>query len=128
MSTTSRLNRKARGERPYFFDDPNVDKVVSMVMGLAGEVAVARDRLDTIERLLETKGLLKRAEIEAYEPTAVVMAERTAWRESFLGEILRIVEIDLDAVATGDTRPYDEAIAAVEKDRQPGHVAKKPEV
>ena len=56
------------------------------------------------------------------------MAERTAWRESFLGEILRIVEIDLDAVATGDTRPYDEAIAAVEKDRQPGHVAKKPEV
>lgn len=128
MSTTSRLKRKARGERPYFFDDPNVDKVVSMVMGLAGEVAVARDRLDTIERLLETKGLLKRAEIEAYEPTAVVMAERTAWRESFLGEILRIVEIDLDAVATGDTRPYDEAIAAVEKDRQPGHVAKKPEV
>lgn len=128
MSTTSRLKRKARGERPYFFDDPNVDKVVSMVMGLAGEVAVARDRLDTIERLLETKGLLKRAEIEAYEPTAVVMAERATWRESFLGEILRIVEIDLDAVATGDTRPYDEAIAAVEKDRQPGHVAKKPEV
>ena len=128
MSTTSRLKRKARGERPYFFDDPNVDKVVSMVMGLAGEVAVARDRLDTSERLLETKGLLKRAEIEAYEPTAIVMAERTAWRESFLGEILRIVEIDLDAVATGDTRPYDEAIAAVEKDRQPGHVAKKPEV
>lgn len=128
MSTTSRLKRKARGERPYFFDDPNVDKVVSMVMGLAGEVAVARDRLDTIERLLETKGLLKRVEIEAYEPTAVVMAERVAWRESFLGEILRIVEIDLDAVAAGDTRPYDEAIAAVEKDRQPGHAAKKPEV
>ena len=128
MSTTNRLKRKARGERPYFFDDPTVDKVVSMVMGLAGEVAVARDRLDTIERLLETKGLLKRAEIEAYEPTAVVMAERAAWCESFLGEILRIVEIDLDAVATGDTRPYDEAIAAVEKDRQPGHVAKKPEV
>ena len=128
MNTTSRLNRKARGERPYFFDDPNVDKIVSMVMGLAGEVAVARDRLDTIERLLETKGLLKRAEIEAYEPTAVVMAERAAWRESFLGEILRIVEIDLDAVATGDTRPYDEAIAAVEKNRQPGHAAKTPEV
>ncbi len=128
MSTTSRLKRKARGERPYFFDDPNVDKVVSMVMGLAGVVAVARDRLDTIERLLETKGLLKRAEIEAYEPTAVVMAERAAWRESFLGEILRIVEVDLDAVATGDTRPYDEAIAAVEKDRQSGHATKKPEV
>ena len=125
MRTTSRLKRKARGERPYFFDDPNVDKVVSMVMGLAGEVAVARDRLDTIERLLETKGLLKRAEIEAYEPTAAVMTERAAWRESYLGEILRIVEIDLEAVATGDTRPYEEAIANVEKDRQPARVRKK---
>ncbi len=125
MRTTSRLKRKARGERPYFFDDPNVDKVVSMVMGLAGEVAVARDRLDTIERLLESKGLLKRAEIEAYEPGVAVMAERAAWRESYLGEILRIVEIELEAVATGDTQSYDEAIAAVEKDRQPGRARKK---
>jgi DNA-binding transcriptional ArsR family regulator len=53
MSVGSTLKRKAKGERPYFFDDPNVDRVVSMVMGLAGEVAVLHDRLDTLERLLE---------------------------------------------------------------------------
>jgi hypothetical protein len=35
MSTSVKLKRKARGERPYFFADPNVDKVIAMVMGLA---------------------------------------------------------------------------------------------
>lgn len=112
-----RLKRKARGERPYFFDDPSVDKVVAMVMGLAGETAVMRDRLDTVERLLEEKGLLKRAEIEAYRPSPGVQAERAAAREAFLGEVLRIVEIELEAAASGDTAPYDSAIETVEQDR-----------
>ena len=58
------LKRKAKGERPYFFDDPNVDKLVSMIMGLAGETSVLMDRVDTIERLLEEKGLLRVSEIE----------------------------------------------------------------
>ncbi len=114
---SKRLQRKARGERPYFFDDPSVDKVVAMVMGLAGETAVMRDRLDTIERLLETKGLLRRAEIEAYQPSDDVLADRSAWREAYLSEILRIVEIELEAVARGDTAPYDSAIETVENDR-----------
>ncbi|MGR8919771.1 MAG: hypothetical protein ACU85V_09130 [Gammaproteobacteria bacterium] len=119
------LKRKARGERPYFFDDPSVDKVVAMVMGLAGETAVLHDRLDTIERLLESRGLLKRREIEQYRPSDDVMAERAAWREAFLGEILRILEIELEAAASGDTAPYDSAIETVEQDRKP-RAQKKP--
>ena len=124
MSANS-LKRKAKGERPYFFDDPNVDKVVSMVMGLAGEVAVARDRLDTIERLLERKGLLTRNDIETYKPTSDVTAERSAWRETYLSEILRIVEIELEAAACGDSEPYDQAIKAVENDGKSNRKKKK---
>ena len=119
MNAPPRLKRKAKGERPYFFDDAAVDKVVAMVMGLSGEVAVMRDRLDTLERLLENKGLVKRGEIDAYDPPAKVMAERAAWREVFLGEVLRIVEIELEAAASGDTAPYDSAIAAVEDEPAP---------
>ncbi len=111
-----RLKRRARGERPWFFDDPSVDKVVAMVMGLAGETAVLHERLDTMERLLAAKGLLNRDEIEGYRPDAAVAAERAAWREAFLGEVLRIVESELEAAADGDTAPYDEAVAAVEDD------------
>lgn len=119
MNEPTRLKRKAKGERPYFFPDPAVDKVVAMVMGLAGEVAVMRDRQDTVERLLESRGLLKRAEIETYVPGSKVMLERAAWRETFLGEVLRIVEIELEGAASGDTAPYDSAIAAVIEDRAP---------
>ena len=117
MTTASRLKRKAKGERPYFFEDPAVDKVVSMVMGLAGEVAVMHDRQDTLERLLESKGLIKHGEIDAYIAPRKVMAERAAWRETFLGEVLRIVEIELEAAASGDLEPYDAAIKLVETDR-----------
>ena len=124
MSTSVKLKRKARGERPYFFADPNVDKVIAMVMGLAGEVAVMRDRLDTLERLLERTGALQRAEIEHYRPDAQVTAERAAWREAFLAEVLRIVEIEVEALATGDQAPYDSAVALVE-DGTPKKTAKK---
>ena len=118
MSVEHKLKRKAKGERPYFFDDPNIDRVVSMLMGLAGEVSVTRDRIDSIERLLEDKQLLTRNEIENYEPTSTVTAERAAWRATFLDEVLRIVQVELEAAETDDTQPYEEAIAAVENGSQ----------
>lgn len=116
MSVGSTLKRKAKGERPYFFEDPSVDRVIAMVMGLAGEVAVLHDRLDTLERLVEQQGGVKRAAIDAYKPSAAVAAERAAWREGFLSEVLRIVESEVEALATGDTAKYDTAIKSVETD------------
>jgi len=129
MTTAVRLKRKAKGERPYFFADPNVDKVIAMVMGLAGEVAVMRDRLDTLERLLERTGALQRSDIDAFVPDAETVAARAAWREAFLGEVLRIVEIEVEALASGDTERYDSAIGLVEDMARPPAkpaAAKKP--
>jgi hypothetical protein len=48
-----------------------------------------------------------------------VAASRAAWRESFLGEVLRIVEIEVEAMTSGDIQPYDQAIAAVENNARP---------
>ena len=109
-----KLQRKAKGERPTFFQDPNVDKVVAMVMGLAGEVAVLHDRLDTAERLLEKSTDIKRSDIDNYKASAKVSAQRAQWREQFLSEVLRIVEIEQEALANGDTEDYNDAIALVE--------------
>ena len=47
------MTRKAKGRRPTYFDDPENDKLLAIVMALAGEVSVLRDRLDTVERLAE---------------------------------------------------------------------------
>ena len=30
------LQRKAKGKRPYYFSDPDVDRLLSMVMALTG--------------------------------------------------------------------------------------------
>lgn len=109
------LQRKAKGERPAFFADGNVDKVIAMVMGLAGEVAVLHDRLDTLERLLKKSTGLKRRDIDSYKPSAKVMQERAAWREQFLSEVLRVVEIEKDALTRGDVHSYDDAVALVER-------------
>ena len=110
----AKLQRKAKGERPTFFQDPNVDKVIAMVMGLAGEVAVLHDRLDTAERLLEKSTDIKRRDIENYKASAKVAAERSQWREQFLSEVLRIVEIEQETLANGDTQDYADAVAFVE--------------
>lgn len=58
--------RTARGRRPYFFDDPNVDKLLAMIMALAGEVSVLRERLDTHERLAAVGKRPSAAEVENY--------------------------------------------------------------
>ena len=109
------LKRKAKGERPYFFEDPNVDKLVSMIMGLAGETSVLMDRVDTIEQLLEKKGLLKISEIEGYEPSTRVLESRANRREIYLSEILRIIEIELEAESLEDNAPYSSAVKEVEE-------------
>ena len=117
MTAAIRLKRKAKGERPYFFADPNVDKVISMVMGLAGEVAVMHDRLDTLERLLERTGAFQRSDIETFQVDTEAVAERSAWREAFLGEVLRIIEIEVEALESGDLATYDTAVAVVEDEQ-----------
>lgn len=104
-SEARRLQPKAKGERPYFFDDTAVDKVVAIVTGLAGEVAVMRDRVDTIECLLESKGLVTRSDIEHYEAPTKVHDERAAWRAAFLGVVLRIIALEMEAGASGDLDP-----------------------
>ena len=85
-----KLPRVTKGKRPYFFDDPSVDQVMTFFLELRTEVMVLRDRQDTIERMLDAKGTVSRADIKAYIPDADVEAERTAERAAFVGRVLRI--------------------------------------
>ena len=42
--------KKATGKRPAYFEDPAIDRLVSIVMAVVGELAVTRERLDTGEQ------------------------------------------------------------------------------
>ena len=103
MDEAPEVKRRAKGARPYFFDDPAVDKLLAIVMALAGEVSVLRDRLDTLTQIAAKKDLLKPEELDAFVPDASLRAERDAWRDDFLNRILRIVRVELEEVDEANT-------------------------
>ena len=88
------LPKKAKGSRPYFFEDPAVDKLMAMLMGLVGEVSVLNDRVDSMQRLLIEKGALQPGQLDNYHPDAAVREERDSQREALLANVLRIIRQD----------------------------------
>lgn len=93
---------KAKGKRPYFFEDPDVERVLSITMAVAGELAVVRQRLDTIERLLDEKGVVTREDVETYVPDSEAAVERGRWTEEYLARVLRIVQQETEAIERPD--------------------------
>lgn len=92
---------KPLGKRPYFLDDPAVERVLAVTMAVAQEVAVLRERLDTIERLLEKgNGNFSRADIDAYAPDPAAATERAEWSRMYIARVLRIVQQELEALNT----------------------------
>ncbi|WP_448580386.1 hypothetical protein [Thermaurantiacus sp.] len=91
-------NRKAKGKRPAYFDDPAIDRLLSILMAVAGELAVTRERLDTLERLLEARGALDRAEIEAYCPDRKAGEERGALQREYVARIMRGLQQELEGL------------------------------
>ena len=100
------LPRHARNARPRFFEDAAVDKVMSVVLGLAQEVSVLRDRLDVVERLLDAKGTVTRADLESYRPDAVAEAERLQGRADFLQRIFRAIRHEAGTYASASAEVY----------------------
>jgi nitrogen fixation/metabolism regulation signal transduction histidine kinase len=100
---------KAKGKRPYFLAGEDTERLMTIVMALAQEVAVMRERMDTIERLLDRKGVVARGDIDRFEPTKSEADERGAWTQEFIARILRILQQEREALSMGDQ--YSEEVA-----------------
>lgn len=98
----ARAGARAKGRRPAYFDDPAIDRLVSLAMALTAEVSVLRERLDTVERLLEAKGGLNRAEIEAYVPDSAAGEERGEATRAYVARVMRGFQQDVEAMANPD--------------------------
>ena len=96
---------RPKGKRPYFFEDPAVERVMSIAMAIAMEHAVTRQRLDALERLIESKGLATRAELEQFKPDASAEAERTTWMQQYIARVLRIVQQEAEALENEAKEP-----------------------
>jgi hypothetical protein len=86
---------------------------LAIAMAAVQELAVARERIDTLERLLEAKGLVARSEIETFTPTPAQAAERGLWTQEYLARVLRIVQQEGEAITAatkGDVYCEDVAV------------------
>ncbi|RKQ71951.1 hypothetical protein DES40_1287 [Litorimonas taeanensis] len=93
---------KPKGKRPYFLKDPDVERVLAVTMAIAQELAVVRERMDTVERILEDKGSLTQADIETYVPPKPIAEERGAWTQEYLARIMRIYQQEIEGLNTPD--------------------------
>jgi hypothetical protein len=89
----------ASGLRPEFTGDPLVERLFGITLALTTELAVTRERLDTVERLLERHGLVPGVEIEAYRPDPEAAAARATAHQDYLARIFRVLLQDTGAGA-----------------------------
>jgi hypothetical protein len=109
----ARAGAKAKGKRPAYFEDPAIDRTLSILMALVGEVSVLRERLDTVERLLEANGTISRADIEAYEPDRSAGHERGLQTREYIARVMRSMQQDMEALEELDTPSVEELSKAI---------------
>jgi hypothetical protein len=107
------LPRVAKGKRPQYFSDPAIDKLLWITLTLCEELSVTRDRLDTVERLLDKRKVVKRIDIDHYRPDAAAAAERSKRRTAYIDRFMRAVQAELEEIAGRGAKAVDEAQAAV---------------
>ena len=108
----SPIPRHSRGRRPHFFDDPAVDQLLGVVLGLTQELSVVRDRVDSMERLLDRKGTLTRADLEAFVPDEAEQRERARVREEYLQRVFRVIRRE---AGTFSSKESEQHVQSVEK-------------
>jgi len=71
-----------------------------MLVAVATELAVVRERLDTVERVLAARGGLEPGSLEAYVPDPDTEAARQAWRQGYVERLFAEFTAEAEAVAS----------------------------
>jgi hypothetical protein len=83
MSDSITLPRTIRGKRPAFFETPGVDDALSMILVVAQELAVLRERFDSAERVAARHGFDLAQEIETLPLDEELLRSREQARQRF---------------------------------------------
>lgn len=71
-----------------FFADPAIDRIMGVVMALAGEVYVLRDRMRVLEARLAEQGVLAPGALDSFSPTPEQAQATQADRDAFVSHLL----------------------------------------
>ncbi len=96
----SALPLDASGRRPAFFSEAGLDQVLSMVLELAAELWVVRERQFLTESLLARTGTDIRAALETYEPTAEEQQILAKMRADMTAQMFRTLNREHRQVST----------------------------
>ena len=106
--------RHARGKRPGFYETSGLDQAMSMIMVLASEMSVLRDRLDSAERAAKASGLDLAAGIEALDLDQQALEERAVRRQELLQRLFYVQLKDAEEAAEAQTtEAYTRTIAEI---------------
>jgi hypothetical protein len=103
--------RESRGKRPQFYDNDQMDQVMSMIMVLASEVSVLADHIDGIERVAAQQGLDLKAGLEALSLDEAALGEREERRQALLRRLFYLLRKEATEVAAADDQArYEDTI------------------
>ena len=102
-------------------DNPEINRLSEMVLALLGELAIVTERLDTVERLLESSKVFPRENIENFMPDSEALAQRDSRRQRLIASVLTPLRIDAErASGTPPVLPSDASSTSnYEKRRSP---------
>ena len=86
MKTLTDIVTEQHAARPPH-DDPLTDQLMAKVVALAEEVCVLRDRLDTVERLVDAGEVASAEAIDAWQPSQDVIETRLARHKAWFEEV-----------------------------------------
>jgi hypothetical protein len=108
------IKRTVKGRRPQFNDDLAMDNAHGMIMALATELAVLHDRMDSMARIAERKGVMLTEEIDAFEPDEATLVAREQWRNALLKRMFYVLREQADDVTRNeDDRKYTEFLQEI---------------
>jgi hypothetical protein len=105
--------RLATPRRPIPDESPEVGRLSAMVLALLGELAITRERLDTVERLLEAANVMQQGDIEGFEPDEQAAVERERLRQRQIGKVMRPFRLDLEKAVAEVQQKVAEADAVL---------------
>ncbi len=88
MMTNDETSRPFKLPRPHQLESLDPDQVVAVVLRLAMEISVLRDRLGTYEELFEKHGVLPREDIQNFTPSKTEGAARQKARTELIEGII----------------------------------------
>lgn len=98
---------KARGARPTFFDDDGAtDAVLAIVTALTAEVWVLRERITSLEAVLERTGTIVHGEVDNHRIGPDAAEARSNEAAAFTGRVFRVFEEMREEISAGETEAH----------------------